>query len=146
VWIQDDYRKTEWTLIAGEAIYVLGEHVTLGGANAHLDLKQDVADLLNEWKKDKPFLLKQFDLDGNGEIDLSEWEMARQAARRQAEQTHRENLGQAPVHLMRKPRNRVYLIANRTPDKLVSRYRAWAWMHLAFLLIAGTIAGVTIFH
>src|SRR5512143_4069729 len=36
-----DYRKTEWTLLEGETIYVIGEHVSLGGPNAVLDNKTD---------------------------------------------------------------------------------------------------------
>jgi len=35
------YRHTEWSLIEGEPLYVLGEHVTIGGANADLDFRQD---------------------------------------------------------------------------------------------------------
>jgi len=35
------YRRTEWTLIEGETIYVIGEHVTLGGPNVMLDKKSD---------------------------------------------------------------------------------------------------------
>jgi hypothetical protein len=145
-WIQDHYRKTEWTLIEGETIYVLGEHVTLGGASAELNIKQDVSDLLAEWKRDRPALLKRFDLDGDGEIDLNEWELARRAAHREIEKEHREIRLQDGVHLIRKPRGRLFLIANRTPDQLVSRYRSWAWIHLAFLLIACVVIGVFFLH
>jgi hypothetical protein len=140
-WLQDHYRKTEWTLIEGETIYVLGEHVTLGGAATELNLRQDVSDLLAEWKKDKPALLKRFDLDGDGEIDLNEWELARRAAHREIEKEHREIRLQDEVHLIRKPRNRLFLIANQTPEQLVSRYRNWAWVHLALLLIACAVIG-----
>ena len=145
-WLQDHYRKTEWTLIAGETIYVLGEHVTLGGAATDLNLKQDVSDLLAEWKKDKTSLLKRFDLDGNGEIDLTEWELARRAAYRQIEQEHREIRLQDGVNMIRKPRNQLYLIANRTPEQLVSRYRIWAWIHLALLIVACASAGIVAFN
>jgi hypothetical protein len=139
-WIQDHYRKTEWTLIEGEKIYVLGEHVTLGGAATELNLRQDVSDLLAEWKKNKPALLKRFDLDGDGEIDLNEWELARRAAHREIEKEHHEIRLQDGVHMIRKPRNRLFLIANRTPEQLASRYRAWAWSHLAFVIISCTAA------
>ncbi len=141
-WLQDHFRKTEWTLIAGETIYVLGEHVTLGGAATDLNLKQDVSGLLAEWKKDKPSLLKRFDLDGNGEIDLNEWEFARRAAHREIEKEHREIRLQDGVHLIRKPKDKLFLIANRTPDQLVSRYRTWAWVHLALLVSACMTAAI----
>ena len=145
-WMQDHYRKTEWTLIEGETIYVLGEHVTLGGAAAELNLRQDISDLLTEWKKDKPALLKRFDLDGDGEIDLNEWELARRAAHREIEKEHREIRLQDGVHLIKKPKGKLFLIANRTPDELVSRYRTWAWVHLALLLATCTLAAIIFLH
>jgi hypothetical protein len=135
-WMEGHYRNTEWTLIEGEPIYVLGDHVTLGGAASELNLRQDVSDLLAEWKTDKSALLKRFDLDKNGEIDLNEWELALSAAQRQVEEEHREIRSQDGVHLIRKPRNRPYLIASRGPEEMVSRYRAWAWVHLALLLMS----------
>lgn len=145
-WIDGPHRKTEWSLLAGETLYVLGEHVTLGGAHAHLDLKDDIGALLTEWKNDKPFLLNQFDLDGDGSISLEEWELARRAARRQVEQVHRETRLQGGIHLIRKPAKGLYLIASGTPSKLVSRYRRWAWAHLVLLFAAGSVAAIIIFH
>lgn len=133
------FRQTEWTLIEGETLYVLGEHVAIGGANAELDLHQDVSDLLGEWKRDQPGLAKRFDLDGDGEISLQEWQLARRAAQRQVEREHKEIRLQDSAHLIRKPHGRMYLIANRTPEQMTSRYRYWAWAHLC-LFIAACIA------
>ena len=143
-WLQDGYRKSEWTLFEGETIYVLGEHINLGGTATDLDFRQDVSDLLAEWKKDKPSLLKRFDLDGNDDIDLSEWELARRAAHHEIEMEHRGIRLRDSVHLIRKPKGKLFLIANRTPEALASRYRIWAWVHLASLM-AACIATATIF-
>lgn len=133
------YRQTEWTLIEGEMLYVLGEHVTIGGANADLDLRQDVSGLLGEWKRDRVDLARRFDLNGDGEISLQEWQLARSAAQRQVEREHNEVKLKRGVHLVRKPRGRMFLIANRTPAQMVSRYLHWAWVHLC-LFIAACIA------
>ncbi|MFN3716882.1 MAG: hypothetical protein ACK4R8_09195, partial [Thiobacillus sp.] len=65
---QGRYRRTEWTLIENETIYVVGEHVTLGGPHARLDKKSDLADLLADWKRDKAALLARFDANRDGEI------------------------------------------------------------------------------
>lgn len=135
----DHFRQTEWTLIEGETLYVLGEHVAVGGANAELDLRQDVSGLLGEWKQDRPGLAKRFDLNGDGEISLQEWQLARRAAQRQIEREHNEIRLQGSTHLIRKPHGRMFLIANRTPEQMASRYRYWAWAHLC-LLIAACIA------
>lgn len=132
-WIKGDYRYTEWTLIEGGTLYVLGEHVTLGGAAEELDFRQDVSDLLAEWKRDRPSLLKRFDLDNDGHVDLKEWELARHAAHREIEKTHRELRLRDGVHLVRKAKGRMFLIADKTPEKLASRYRIWAWVHLGLL-------------
>jgi hypothetical protein len=48
-------------------------------------VRVDVSDLLSEWKKDPVQPKKRFDLDGNGEIDMQEWELARHAAFRGVE-------------------------------------------------------------
>lgn len=145
-WIDGPYRKTEWSLFAGETLYVLGEHVTLDGAHAKLEVNADIGALLSEWKSDKPSLIQRFDLDGDGEISLREWELARRAARRQVEREHREARLHQGVQLLRKPANGLYLIAGGKPGELVARYRAWAWIHLAVLFAAGSVAAIMIFH
>jgi len=112
---------------------VLGEHVTLGGAAEELDFRSDVSDLLAEWKRDRSGLLRRFDLDNDGEIDLAEWELARRAAHDDIERTHREIRLRDGVHIVRKASGRMFLIADRTPEELASRYRIWAWVHLGLL-------------
>lgn len=132
---QGGYRKTEWTLIEGEALYVIGEHVTLGGPNATLDRKSDLAALLAEWKRDKADLLARFDTDRDGEISLDEWERVRKAALQEIDRTHLETRLQDGVHLMRKPAHgQPFLIANREVAALERRYRLWSWAHLGLML------------
>lgn len=136
VTISGNYRHTEWALIEGGRLYVLGEHATIGGANTELDWRQDVSNLLADWKRDKPGLLKRFDLDGDGNIGLEEWEQARKAAQRQISDEHGQARLEHGTHLLRKPAGRLYLIANRTPEHLAARYRFWAWAHLGLLIMA----------
>lgn len=130
-----DYRRTEWTLIEGETLYVIGEHVTLGGANATLDRQADITQLLADWKRDKPALLARFDADRDGEISLDEWEHARAAAAAEVDRSHLETRLKDGIHLMRKPAHgRLFLIANREAASLERRYRLWSWAHLLLLL------------
>lgn len=137
VWRRDNYRYTETLLLAGDPLYAIGEHATLGGANSELDLKEDVGGLLAQWKREKATLLRRFDLNGDGEIDLREWELARRQAQREVERTHREIRLRDGVHVMRKPGDdRLFLISNLPPQRLVRRYGVWAWVHLGFLLSA----------
>ena len=137
----EGYRKTEWTLIEGETIYVIGEHVTLGGPNAMLDKKADLATLLAEWKADKSALLARFDADRDGEISLEEWERARQAASVEVDRAHLDIRLKDGIHLMRKPAHgRPFLIANREVAALGRHFRLWSWLHLALML--ATLAGL----
>lgn len=136
---RDGYRRTEWTLIEGETLYVIGEHVTLGGAHAALDKRGDVSALLAEWKQNKPRLLQRFDTDGDGEISLDEWEHARTAASEHVDRAHFELRLQDGVHLIRRPSNgRPFLIANREVNALVRHFRLWSWAHLVFVSAAAS--------
>ncbi|MHB1085573.1 MAG: hypothetical protein ACYCZA_12130 [Thiobacillus sp.] len=138
-----NYRKTEWTLIEGETIYVIGEHVTLGGPNAVLDKKADLGTLLDEWKRDKTTLLARFDADHDGEISLDEWTRARQAASDEIDRTHLDIRLRDGIHLVRKPAHgRPFLISNREVTALVRHFRFWSWAHLALMISA--LLGLTI--
>jgi hypothetical protein len=139
----DGYRKTEWTLIEGEMIYVIGEHVTLGGPNAVLDKNADLGTLLADWKRDKTALLARFDADRDGEISLDEWERARQAASEEIDRTHLDIRLTDGIHLVRKPAyGRPFLIANREVTDLVRHYRLWSWAHLVLMMAA--LSGLTL--
>jgi hypothetical protein len=129
------YRKTEWTLIEGEPIYVVGEHVTLGGPNAVLNKSSDLSALLAEWKHDKRSLVARFDADRDGEIGLEEWERARQAASDEVDRAHLDIRLKDGIHLIRKPAHgQPFLIANREVTELVHHFRLWGWVHLLVML------------
>ena len=80
---RDDMRYRQWALIRNDRLYVLGDFATLGSVDVDFDVATQVRDLLAQWKANHPELLARFDLDGNGEIDLREWELARAQARRE---------------------------------------------------------------
>ena len=131
------YRKTEWALIEGETLYVIGEHVTLGGPNAVLDKKSDLSTLLAEWKRDKSTLLERFDANRDGEIGLDEWERARQAASDEVDRAHLDIRLKDGIHLMRQPAHgRPFLVANREVTALVRHFRLWSWAHLVLIMAA----------
>jgi hypothetical protein len=140
-WFDGEYKNVEEQLLASDEIYALGEFCTLGGANATLNLNEDVAALLAEWKKDQATLLKRFDLDQDGQVDLREWELARRAAVREVEKQHRELRAQPGVHVMRVPQSgQLYLLSNLSPDRLKKRYVWWGWVHLLTFFAAGATA------
>ncbi|MGD8477634.1 MAG: GIDE domain-containing protein [Burkholderiales bacterium] len=141
-WIANGYRYTEWLLLPQARIYVIGQLSTIGGANANLDLRQDVSRLLAEWKQDRKKLLERYDLDGNGEIDEKEWMLARQQAHRDVRKEHRNIRMQSGTNILHKPDDgRLFLISDLDPMRLARRYRLWACFHvLALFASLATIA------
>ncbi len=136
-WIQGSYRYTEWLLLPQATIYALGQFSTVGGANSNLDFRQDVSDLLAEWKQNKDDLHERFDLDGDGHINEQEWMLARQQARRDVKKEHDNIRLQSGTNVMHKPRDgRLFLISDLDPLRLARRYQLWAWFHLAMLFAA----------
>ncbi|MDR2875488.1 MAG: hypothetical protein LBV44_06120 [Methylobacillus sp.] len=138
-----DYRYVEAHLLASDTIYVLGGFQTTGGTHAQLNLKEDVIALLNEWKRNTHQLLKRFDRNKDGQIDMQEWELARREAVREVQQNHNE-LRQAPgAHVMRKPASgQLYLISNLSPQQIRRKYVWWSWVHLIifFAALGGLVA------
>ena len=131
-WTKNHQRHTEWKFLIDDPIYALGDFRTLGGGTVDLDAHHDINDLLSEWKKDQAGLLKRFDLNQDGEIDMTEWMLARQAARREVEKLHREARNASDVHTLRCPANgQLYLLSNLDPAKIARRYLWWAIFHIA---------------
>jgi hypothetical protein len=138
---RDNYRYEEEILFAGFDLYVLGEFTTIGGAATELDLKKDVGDLLDSWKRDKKSLLQRFDLNKDGEIDMEEWNLARRAAVKEVTEAHRELRAEPGVHVIRAPSNhQLFLISTLSPHKLRVRFILWATLHCCVLVAASLAA------
>lgn len=139
-WTQSDRRYTEWLLLENESLYALGQFKTLGSQDLALDRAADVKALLADWKKQPQELLRRFDLDGNGELDLREWELARAQARREVDRQHHEARLRPELHLMRRPDDgRLYVISTLQPEQLSRRYLWWSAAHLTIFF--GALAG-----
>ena len=137
-WRSGELRYTEWLLSPGGDLYALGELRTEGGSASVFDTRRDLSAVLTEWKVDKPALLKRFDLDGDGQIDLKEWELARRAALREVRKAHLEIRSAPGVNVMRRPRDgRLFLLADLDPNQLARRYGWWTWIQLVIALAAG---------
>lgn len=143
--VRGDMRHTQWALIRHDTIYALGDFVTLGGLGPDFDSRRQIRDLLAAWKADRKTLLQRFDIDGNGELELHEWELARQEAKREVQRQRQEMMAAPEAHVMRKPANgRLYLISDLDPDLIARRYRWLAAFHLVVFL--GAVAAAAWFH
>jgi hypothetical protein len=134
-WNDGDHRYVEWTLRQGDRIYVLGNFVTRHPGQG-LDAQADVRELLAEWKRDQPGLLRRFDLDRDGRLDEREWALARRLAQRGIEKKHRELRLQPELHLVQDAPSSLFLISNHDPDKLLRRFLWVAGAQLAVFLTA----------
>ncbi|MDD5247717.1 MAG: hypothetical protein PHY45_01945 [Rhodocyclaceae bacterium] len=139
-WTECDRRYTEWRLLGEEKIYALGQFQTRRADDLGSDREEAIKALLAAWKQTPRELLRRFDLDGNGELDMREWELARAQARRDVERMEREANRQSDIHLLRQPDDgRLYLISSLPPEQLSRRYRWWSLAHLAIFF--GALAG-----
>jgi len=139
-WRSGDETYTESVLLAGEPLYVLGEYVHDWTESDGHRLERQAGALLQEWKQDQAALTQRFDANGDGVIDMHEWE----AARRQAE---REVLtgGHRPIKTeqqIRRPKSGgAFIISNYSAAQLAARFRRWSWLHLGVFFAALAVAG-----
>lgn len=132
---RDDMRYTQWCLLQRDPIYAIGDFTTLGSIDLAHDTAAQVRELLAEWKTNRAGLLERFDVDGDGEIDLREWELARAEARREIRREQAELRSAAEAHVLRKPPGRrLYLISDLDPQQLGKRYQLWGWLFLTMML------------
>ncbi len=132
------YRYTEERLRASEPLYAIGMFKSVGGSAESFNTEAEVRELLRLWKGDKRDLLQRFDSNGDGDIDLQEWEAVRKAAYRQVRREQSQRSVAPPTHVMSKPIHgkRPYLLSALSEEELVKRFRlSTAGSLFAFLLL-----------
>lgn len=119
------YRYTEELLLEGN-LYALGWFRTL--SSTHQTVDEQVRNLLRRWKTNPQTLAQRFDRDGDGQVDVDEWQAAREAALHEVLKRQVEQHAAAPVHTLRVPPDRSlpFLISDHPPQRLVGRYRRQA--------------------
>ena len=143
---REDRRYTLWTLLPHDPVYVLGDFRSLGpldgAVEGPMSESRRLAERLEEWKADRAGLLARFDLDGNREIDLKEWELARQQARQELRQQQAEAARAAEVQRVGAPGDgRLFLISDLEPGQIARRFKLWAGFHLLVLLGSAAALG-----
>jgi hypothetical protein len=132
------YRYTECRIRDNDPLYAVGQFIGLGGHEA-VSLNDEIRDVLATWKRDRPGLLRRFDANGDGEIDLREWETARRSAEDEVLRRHAERDPQPETSLMKKPRDgRPFLLSCTPQHTLIGRYRLRAIVALCGFLTVGS--------
>jgi hypothetical protein len=138
-----DYRYTEERIHSGDPLYIVGLFQTIRGPSVSEVKSGKVAELLKLWKSNHNKLIQRFDRNNDGEIDLAEWEEARQQAIQQVEEQHEQGESVALHLLTSHPGVRYpYLIATKSQRDLVTKYRIRAACYLIGFLAASAISFV----
>lgn len=133
------YRYREERIQGGDYLYATGELRSSGGIDG-AGRAETVHQLLATWKRDQASLLARFDHNGDGVIDIDEWEQARRAADQEAAIEVGRRLAEPGVLLLSRPPQRPYLLSTLAPQRLVARYKFFAGASFGFFLLAGSIA------
>lgn len=135
------YRYTEWRIDEDTPLYAAGYLLSPPGAEAQ-GVEEEAADLLRAWKRHRESLLQRFDRDGDGDIDLGEWELARQQARREAEAGRRDAAMPARISVLARPADgRPFVLAAGGQQDLRRRWRRQlAGCALGFVALAAAMA------
>lgn len=142
---RDERRYTLWMLLPHDPVYVLGDFRSLRSLDGAMSESRLLAERLEQWKADQAGLLARFDLDGNREIDLKEWELARQQARQELRQQQAEEAataGAAELQRVGAPGDgRLFLISDLEPRQIARHFKLWAGWHLLVLLGSAAALG-----
>ena len=103
------------------------------------------AKILAEWKANPAELVQRFDEDGDGRVDMAEWELARKAADALVE----ENVAKAAMKpdidvLMKGEEGHPFILSTKSQDELTGVYRWRALAGLLVFLAGGVALGVTL--
>lgn len=135
------YRYTEKRMHPDDPLYALGMFRTLGGSQELPNTHEEVRQLLAHWKRDQAALHQRFDANGDGVLDVREWEQVRQEARREVLREQRTRAGQPAQHLLTRPEDgRPYLLSVLPQHQLVGRLRAYAVAAVLVFLLGGAAA------
>ncbi len=137
-----DYRYTEERMHPADPLYALGLFKTVGGAGDLGNSRDEINALLRAWKQDKQHLLQNFDANGDGDIDMAEWDNARKRAHAEVVKARADRAAKAGTNLMVKPkdRRRPYILSVLPQSRLATRFQWLAWGSLAGFFLAGVVA------
>ncbi len=140
------YRYTEKRLHREESLYAIGLYKTVGGSGAKLDVNEDVRELVREWKADTVALMKKFDANNDGEIDLQEWQKVREEAYKNVVKNHSEQKTLPPVNIMSKTndRRRPFILSALEQDDLTRRLHIYSALSLTLFILCGSLSTLLI--
>ena len=133
------YRYTESRLHEYDALYAIGQFIGVGDRES-VGINEATRDLLTLWKRDRGGLLQRFDANRDGNIDLDEWEKARQAAEKEVIATWRERQQQPDMNLLKQPADgRPYILSSASQEQIIALSRRKALLGIVGFLAFGLV-------
>lgn len=132
------YRYTESRIHEDDSLGAVGGFRTLGSGWVST-ADEEVRQVLAGWKRDRIALLRRFDRDHDGDVNLDEWDRAQQAAEQEVARGGDEPAEGPPVNVLSKPDDgRAYCLFASEPSTMAKRHRG------AALLGGATFLGLAI--
>jgi hypothetical protein len=129
----------------GEPLYAIGHFETRTGEIGPAEQARQMTELLAEWKRDRVALVERFDADGDGRVDLDEWETVRAAAERTiTRKAARSGLDPAVNLLLRPPDGRPFLLSPRSQEALARHFRGRSVLWVVVFLACGGLLGAVL--
>jgi hypothetical protein len=141
-----NFRYIEETIIPGDPLYAIGLFSSIGEINRKAMRDDMIKGRLRQWKADHATLLKRFDSNRDGKIDMDEWETVRRSAEREVTREQMQQ-DQQPLHTLSSTgtNGRPLMISSKAEFELVRHYRLLTLVALAafFLLGSATVLFIT---
>ena len=139
-WRKNDHRYAEEYLPAGKPLYVIGQLDTRKEVLDDAKINQYLREKLADWKKRPQQLLNRFDQNRDGQLDMHEWQQARQQAHQcllaeHAIQAHNSNKSGIEYTLVKPASNQLFLISAISPQQLRDSHKNWLAIHSYLLLL-----------
>lgn len=139
------YRYTEEVMCPGEPMYALGHFETRTGELGPEEQERRKRELLAEWKEDREGLAERFDTDGDGVVDVHEWEAAREAAERVVTRKVAEASAEPSVNLLLRPADgRPFILSPRSQEELAKHYRGRSVLWVVVFVLCGGVLGAVL--
>lgn len=140
------YRYTEQRLHQGEPLYAIGHFVSRGGGREAFNLAASQGALIRAWKSDYLGLLRRFDRDRNGQLDVQEWQKVQDSAKNEALRLQRLRSNDPVQHYLGKPQNaQPFILSSHGEDEIAKRFYRQALL-AAVICIAAALAAAYIIN
>lgn len=133
------YRFEEQILYPNTKVYVLGDFSSESKPLPKMDAHQESLDLLETWQQDEAEFKRTFDSNKDGQIDLKEWEAARQQAQQVIKTKHDQIKKESQQHTISQPLyGQHFIISETAPNTIHQHFLGWATLH--FIVMVAAIA------